>query len=308
MKKNYFITAFLMLFLGASSAMADTYKVDFETTQDVSDHEFRVATGWSHIMDADINPYFTWLTSYVMYSYEAGAGVNGSQALKVTTQKLSEVDRYDLLVTPKVNGTVSIMVKSASENAEYEVPSIKFFVVDNGVRGDEITPTAAPALTTDGYVKYELPAQTDTQIGIRGEFVFMDDFEAESIGEVTLTKSLAVVGVTLASDANTTTEFDNSGWIPQQVTYINCDADGYYTLSYDIQLKNTGDVTLNPGDEGFTLSIFDYDNGRDDIVLAENLPITKAIEPGMTETVNIKVENLQVSEPTVMKTLYLAIR
>ena len=45
MKKNYIFAALLMLLCGAGSAWADTYKVDFETTQDVSDHEFRVATG-----------------------------------------------------------------------------------------------------------------------------------------------------------------------------------------------------------------------------------------------------------------------
>ena len=125
MKKNYIFAALLMLLCGAGSAWADTYKVDFETTQDVSDHEFRVATGWSHLMDADINPYFTWLTSYVEYSYEAGAGVDGSQALKVGTQNLGYTAKYDLLVTPKVSGAVSIMVKASATNGE-DASSISF--------------------------------------------------------------------------------------------------------------------------------------------------------------------------------------
>lgn len=306
MKKNYIFAALLMLLCGAGSAWADTYKVDFETTQDVSDHEFRVATGWSHIMDADINPYFTWLTSYVEYSYEAGAGVDGSQALKVGTQNLGYTAKYDLLVTPKVSGAVSIMVKASATNGE-DASCISFYIVNDGVKGDEITPTAAPALTTDGYVKYELGEQDGVNIGIRGQFVYIDDFEAGS-AEITKVKGLTVVSAKLGEDANATTEVDTSGWIPQQVTYINCDAEGKYTLSYDIELKNTGDLTLEPGAEGYTISIYDYDNGRDDIVIAENLPITEAIEPGTTATVNFKVENLTVENPTEMTTIYLAIR
>ncbi len=306
MKKNYIIALLLMLLCGASNAMADAYKVDFETTVDTSDHEFRVASGWSHIVDADINPYFTWLTSYVDYSYEENAGIDGTQALKVASQTLSGQEKFDLLVSPKLSGTVSIMVKSASE-AEDQTAGIKFFVVDNGTMGAEITPAEAPALTKDGYVKYVLPEQSGANIGIRGEYVYIDDFEAAS-AEITMTKSFAVVGAKVADDANTTTELDNSGWYPQQVTYINCDAEGKYTLSYDIDLKNTGDLTLEPGDDNYTISIFDYDNGREDIVIAENLPITKAIEPGMTETVNFKIEGLTVSNPTEMTTLYLAIR
>lgn len=55
MRKNYFFAALLMLLFGAGNAMADSYKVDFETTVETSDHEFRVASGWSHIVDADIS-------------------------------------------------------------------------------------------------------------------------------------------------------------------------------------------------------------------------------------------------------------
>ncbi len=306
MKKHYFLTLLMALCCAMGTAMADTYKVDFETTVDTSDHEFRVASGWSHIMDADINPYFTWLTSYVEYAYEAQAGVDGSQALKIGTQVLGYQPKNDLLVTPKVSGPVSIMVKATDTDGE-NAASINFYTVTNGVMGDEITPASAPALTTDGYVKYELGQQDGVNIGIRGQFVYIDDFEAGS-AEIIKVKGLAVVGAKLADDADTTTELDESSWFPQQVTFVNCDAEGNYTLSYDIELKNTGDLTLNPGDENYTISIFDYDNGRDDIVIAENLPITQAIEPGATAKVNFKVENLKVENPTQLTTLYLAIR
>ena len=306
MKKNYFLVALMMLLCGAGNAMADTYKVDFETTQDTSDHEFRVDIGWGHIKDCYEHPFWSSMSEYVNYSYVENAGVDGSQALKVGTQTLGYVPRYDLLVTPKVSGTVSIMVKAAATNGE-DASSINFYIVNDGVKGDEIIPTSAPTLTTDGYVKYELGEQDGVNIGIRGQFVYIDDFEAGS-AEITKVKGLTVVGATVAEDANITTELDTSGWIPEQVTYINCDADGKYTLSYDIELKNTGDLTLEPGDETYTISIYDFDNGRDDIVIAENLPITKAIEPGMTEKVNFKIEDLTVANPTEMTTIYLAIR
>lgn len=131
MKKNYFLTALMMLFIGAGSAMADTYKVDFNTTIDTNDHSFRVATGWTHIVDAYEHPIWSSMSEWVAYSYSADGGVDGTGALKVGSQLLMGAAKNDLLVTPKVNGEVSLMVKSASEY-EDQTPSVKFFAVADG--------------------------------------------------------------------------------------------------------------------------------------------------------------------------------
>ena len=301
MRKNYFFAALLMLLFGAGNAMADSYKVDFETTVDTSDHEFRVASGWSHIVDFFQGPIWIIPDEYVSYSFETNAGVDGSTALKIGSQTLTGKECNDLLVSPKLSGTVSIMVKSASE-AEDQTAGIKFFVVDNGTMGAEITPAEAPALTTDGYVKYVLPEQSGANIGIRGEYVYVDDFEAAS-AEIEQSRSMTVVSATLASDNDTYSE--TVGWSSK--TFINTDAEGNYTLSYDIELKNNGETTLTPGDEGYSISLYSYDNNRDDIVLGENLPVSVALEPGETKTVNFKL-SLKSENATEGETVYVAIK
>ena len=298
MKKHYFLTLLMALCCAMGTAMADTYKVDFETTVDTSDHEFKVATGWSHIVDFFKGPIWIIPDEYVAYSYEAGAGVDGSTALKVGGQTLTGKECNDLLVTPKVSGTVSIMVKSTGE----EGANVKFFAMQGNTMGSEITPAEAPALTIDGYVKYVLPEQNAANIGIRCENVFVDDFEAAS-AVIELSRSMNVVSATLASD-NDTYDDNSSLW---SVTYINTDAEGNYTLSYDIELKNNGEVPLNTGDEGYSISLYSYDNNRDDIVLGENLPVSVALQPGETKTVNFKL-NVKSDKAVEGETVYVAIK
>ena len=299
MKKNYFLLALLVALFSVSSSYADTYKVDFEQAADTTDPEFRVDAGWGHIKDCFVHPIFSSMSQYVAYSYEAGAGVDGSQALKIGSQLLSGQEKNDLLVTPKVSGAVSIMVKSAAEGED--VPSIKFFKVENGAMGEEITLADAPVITADAFVKVVLPEQEGACIGIRGEYVYIDDFEAGS-AEVTLAKGLTVVSATLAADAETWTTIDTSGWIPQTVTYLSADADGNYTLSYDIEVKNTGDVTLTANEEGYTVALIDQEK---EVVLAENLPVTITLEPGQTGKFNVKA---QLNVDNTGESWYLRIR
>ena len=309
MKKIYFFAAMLTLLTGASDVMADTYKVDFETAADTSDPEFRVATGWGHIVDFYKDPWgLSFRDQYVSYTYEDGAGVDGSKALLVGTQKLSYEDKYDLLVTPKVSGTVSIMVKSAAEPYNEEddwfgegpqVASLKFYAVADGERGEELTPAEAPELSTDGYVKYVLNDVADLQIGLRGEYVYIDDFEAETLGEVVLTRSLKIAGGELADDNDVTVD-DSQFWNVK--TYVMSNAEGDYTLSYDVELTNSGEVALNPGDEGYTLTILNQESGE---VVAEQLPINVSIEPGETKTANVK---MQLNSNTTGTDFYLLIR
>lgn len=290
-KKIYFFAALLPLLLGASDVMADTYKVDFETTVDTSAPEFRVAEGWTHVVDGYIDPWFSNRNQYVSYEFAEGEGVDGSTALKIDTQNLNYEDKNDLLVTPKVSGTVSIMVKSAAEPYDEEEdwfgagpqqPSIKFYAVSDGTMGDEITPAEAPEIVADGYVKYVLPEQDGVCIGIRGEYVYIDNFEAAS-AEIDKVRSLKVVGGQLADDNKTEVD-DSQLWNVK--TYVLSNATGDYTLSYDIELTNTGDITLTPGDADYTVTILNQESGE---VIAENLPVNVTIEPSQTETANVKM-------------------
>lgn len=296
MKKYYFFSLLFALLAGTANSLADTYKVDFETAAETSEHNFRVATGWSHVVDGYEHPFASWLSTYVEYSYIDGQGVDNSKALKIGSQYLLGVDRNDLLVTPKIKGAMSIMVKSAATD-EDETASIRFYNVAGDAMGDEITPAEAPALTTDGFVKYVLPEQDGATIGIRGEYVYIDNFEAPEV-EIEMVRSMAVVDADLADD-NDTWE-DNSGFWPK--TYVNCDEDGNFTLSYNVELKNTGDVTLNPGDEGFTLTFLNQEKGE---VIADQLPVNVSIEPGETKTANFK---MQLNSNETGEEFYLVIR
>lgn len=296
MKKIYFFTALLVALFSVSSSYADTYKVDFETSVDTNDHDFKVATGWGHIKDCFVHPIFSSMSEYVAYSFEAGAGVDGSQALKVGNQLILGRECYDLLVTPKVSGTVSIMVKSAAQGSD--VPSIKFFKVENGAKGEEIVPAEAPEIVADAFVKVTLTNQEAVCIGIRGENIYVDDFEATS-AEVVLAKAMTVTGAAAAADMKTWLD-TSTGWFP--TTYFSCDAEGNYKLSYDITLKNTGDVTLNPGDEGYTLTLINQETAE---VYAEALPVEVVLEPGEEKTVNVKVD---LNTATTGEDWYMQIR
>lgn len=147
-------------------------------------------------------------------------------------------------------------------------------------------------------MKYVLPAQTDAMIGIRGEYVYIDDFEAAAVGEIVLMRSLTVTGASAAADMDVW--YDNSGWWPEM--YINCDANGNYQLSYDIELKNSGEVAFNPGDENYTITLIDQEKGEP---IAEPLPINIALAPGESGTFNVK---LDLSTSVVGEVFYMQIQ
>ena len=270
----------LLLFIGANSITAAPYKADFNSSIDTSDHAFKPAQGWGHIVDGFQHPIWSWMSSFTEYTYVENGGVDGSGALRIGSQ-----DGYnDLLVTPAVTGTASIMVK-AIEGANPE-SSIRFFNVEGNERGEELS-IEVPALSTSQFVKVEIPNCEAQKIGIRGENIIIDDFEADEAA-ITLATELKVTGIAAASDMDTWSEID--GFFPK--TYISVDSEGNYTLSYDVTLTNTGDIDLKPGDENYTVAFI---NCEDDAVIGEPMPITESIAAGETKTINFK-KTLNINE------------
>ncbi|MCI5854005.1 MAG: hypothetical protein MR005_00435, partial [Prevotella sp.] len=122
MKRFNFLLATLLAIVfsnGAKAEVVTNYKVDFNTTISTSAHDFKVASGWGHVVD-----YYKATgygdDTYVSYSYYSTSGVDGSGALKCGSQKSVGMnyyddedgkDTYDLLVTPQITGTSSIWVK-----------------------------------------------------------------------------------------------------------------------------------------------------------------------------------------------------
>ena len=278
MKQNHYLhTVLLALFLGAASAQADVtspYAEDFNEPISTAAHDFKVASGWGHVVasytDEDYETY------YVAYAYSATEGIDGSGALKVGSQKLGyyswdQQTVNDLLVTPLVTGTSSIYVKATESTG-----SIKFYTVaKNGAtysRGSEIALDVKPTLSTTDWVKVDIPAQAEpTYIGIRGENVLIDNFAADN-AEIELLKAMKVDKVTSLGK-----------------TEPDCNADGKFTVSYAVKYSNVGDVELTPGTENYSLSIVNY--SRDNATVF-TLPVTKTLAVGeqATDTLTAEVD------------------
>lgn len=106
------------------------------------------------------------------------------------------------------------------------------------VQGDKMSVTI-PTLSTSEYVKVDIPAVEGQYIGIRASEVYLDDFAAEQVDKE-LARSLKITSVTKAS---------NTGYS------VDCDPTGHFTIELKATVTNNGDVTLNPGDENYSLSV-----------------------------------------------------
>ena len=84
MKKFYLSLALLAStmfgFNEARADVVDNYTMDFNKSISTSAHDFKVGSGWGHLVESyyDEDEYET---VYVSYSYESSKGRNGSGAL-----------------------------------------------------------------------------------------------------------------------------------------------------------------------------------------------------------------------------------
>lgn len=91
MKRLYkFLTALVITMTGGLVSQAETvenYTVDFNSEISTSDHAFRVASNWKHIVDK----YTDYGSDYYMsYTYSATGGVDGTGALYCGEQKAGD--------------------------------------------------------------------------------------------------------------------------------------------------------------------------------------------------------------------------
>lgn len=257
--------------LWAGQARADIvqdYKMDFNESISTTAHDFKVGSGWGHIVDKYTSP-DDWEDYYVSYSYSSSDGRDGSGAIKVGSQNVgSYYDSgtvNDLLVTPAITGKASIWVKKSSSGSS----SIKFYAVtlENGKykKGDQIT-VDVPKLSTD-WVPINLPEQNNQYIGIRAENLYIDDFAADK-ADIVLQKSLLVSKVSYKGKDEP-----------------DCDADGNFPISYEVSITNNGDVDLTEGTEGYSLSVRNYSKGNA-VVFTQPLKGNLAVGASTTVTVS----------------------
>lgn len=274
MKRFNFLLATLLAIVfsnGAKAEVVTNYKVDFNTTISTSAHDFKVASGWGHLVDYYLDEYYD--TYYVTYTYKSTAGVTGG-CLQVGTQTAlgdgwgANGTATDLLVTPQITGTSSIWVKKSSSSGA----AVKFYKVTKSgttyTKGDEISVTIDGELSTSSFVKVSLPAVEGEYIGIYGTDVYLDDFEAAS-AEVELVKALKVTDQSAVGS-----------------TDVYCNAERKYTVTIKATIQNIGDLDINVGDENYSLSVIDKTTGN----VLSTTPVNEALAVGGTAYVTVAAE------------------
>jgi hypothetical protein len=228
------------------------YTIDFNTQIATSSHDFAIASNWGHVSGYDAA-----YDSNMSYNWSETAGVDGTGALLAYRQfkydwgqSSSGVDVYDLLVTPLVKGNVSIAVKQYSGSNSY----IEFYeMTDNGdgtfTRGDIINYTLGEeeTLNQSTYCTATINVEDFARIGIRASYMYLDNFTAEDVNII------PEKGITIVSADPTAT----TGTI-----YWDQQADGKVLVKYTVTVKNTGDLDLTQGTEGYSVSIFNRDDNQ----------------------------------------------
>ena len=239
----------------ARAEVVSPYSFDFSGL-DTSSHSF-APSGWGHIVES-YDDYEYGNTDYVKYTQKATGGIDDSACLYCGSQNIGYdyVTVYDLLVTPKVSGNVSIWVKKEKTSG-----NIKFYTCS--VSGSSFNRVAEysvtlPTLSTSEWVEVTLPNVPEgTYLGIRGDYVYLDNFTAEN-AEIEAKRSLTLSSATAIESS------------------AIANAEGNAFVSFNVSVVNSGEVTFNPGDEGYSLSLRNNSTSTD---YAE-CPITVALAPG----------------------------
>lgn len=260
--------------LWAGQARADivqNYTMDFNKSISTTAHDFKVGSGWGHIVDKYTTEGWSSEDYYVSYSYSSSDGRDGSGAIKVGSQTIGDDYNYDvgpvndLLVTPAITGKASIWVKKTSS---WSSSTIKFYAVtlENGnyKKGDQIE-VDIPELSSD-WVQINLPEQNNQYIGIRAENLYIDDFAADK-ADIELQKSLLVSKVSYKGKDK-----------------VDCDADGKFPVDFEVTITNNGDLDLAEGIEGYSLSVKNYSKSN---AVVYTYPLTGSLAVGQSTTVTI---------------------
>lgn len=256
----------------ARADIVENYKMDFNIPISTTAHDFKVGSGWGHLVNK-YTVYSDWYGStdyYVNYEFSSSDGRGGSGTLKVGSQYIGDEDGYDmgnvndLIVTPAITGKSSIYVKKSFSWSTSS--SIKFYSVtlENGKykMGDEIE-VEVPTISDD-WVEVKLPEQNNQYIGIRAQNLLLDDFAADK-ADIQLQKSLLI------------TKVDYKG-----KSEVDCDAEGNFPISYEVSITNNGDIDLTEGTKGYSLSVKNYGN---ELIFTQPLKGNLAVGASTTVTV-----------------------
>ena len=251
------------------------YSTNFDNVS-TSDHAFSVDKDWKHIVDYydDDGDY-----RYMSYSTYTSGGVDDSGTLLAYRQYASGSGYgssgkvvYDMLVTPKVSGKVTIQVKG-STSATTSYPSfIQFYKVnEKGTEyGEQITAVTytdadnqTSEINTSGFVTAEIEVDEATRIGIRAQYVYLDDFTAET-AVLEKEKKLSITSA-VPSATNGTIYWDQQ-------------ENGNVLVKYTVTVKNIGETSFAVDDDDYSVSIFN--RKTKEVYVTINVP--EALGPGET--------------------------
>lgn len=238
-KRITFLLSLIAVLFSFNTANAETvspYTADFNTKIAVSQHDFRVAPGWKHIVGKTSGWYSD---SYMTYTYEATGGVDGTGCLYAGGQTTTQAD---ILVTPKVSGTVSL----AAEKRFTYSGTLTFYKVnedENGnlTVGDEIE--ALGELEIYEWKTFTFTLDEATRVGIKAGELYLDNFQATS-ADVVLQPSVAFESVTCLSG-----------------TTVDVTSDGTFPVSFRVTVKNNGERDLAAGEATLTLGMRTVNSG-----------------------------------------------
>ncbi len=278
-KKRKYGLFFCTLMLSASATWGAGQSITpyFEGFEEIS-YSSILPAGWTRI--ADNRPGY----DNVAYSASSTQGVDGTKCLSAGSQTVWDdegydaVDVCDLIVTPAVKNTVTFYIKGNSSTS-YEAPSIEVYSMSANPDGSltkgaaiDISSQLADGISTTDWTVITLELPESAPLGLRLSRLYLDSFSAT---EATIPEKRSLKLSNFKSEGPTT---------------LYCDAEGNVTFNLSCTIKNTGNVTLNPGDDGYSISVTSGENELCDI------PVNESLDPGQETTLPITAE-YQMPDP-----------
>ena len=255
MKKINFVLTFLLAWLTGATAMADnvlmknyleTFENEFAETRDST---FTPAEGWGRYAPGfEKNPgeYFhvryRWVqpTRYfdIDGEYRPSVDIHDQAAYSYVTNRTEEDN--DMIITPEITGASSFYVRSTSYSG---YGSLDVYVMKE--EGGKLVPDGKAILslgepTFDSYSakKFDIPAVVGKHLGIKGNLVQIGYFWAAQA-------SVPAVKKVSLKDLPTVDE------------WANADAEGKYTIAFDVTVKNSGTLAITGEEENMSVSVVD---------------------------------------------------
>lgn len=266
------------------------YTVDFNTKITTSNHDFKVAKGWGHIVST--NDYDGQGPYYMSYSYYASMGVGSTGCLWASRQYAGDYNGggvvNDILVTPAVNGTVTLDVKAYGTASSSNPAYVEVYAINSDGTLGSLLKTVKEDIAgynngnNTEWATFTLAELTEEQkLGLRCQYVYIDNFTASSVN-IPLENKLEVTSV-----ANMDGQTGTSGTNPQ----FEQQADGNMKVQLKVTLSNTGDYDFIAGTtENYTLTPAQaaYASGTKTYYDDATIAIPENIAAGETKTFDVE--------------------